>query len=527
MAAVTLDLFEPGMTEFHRLGLGSLAASCVHMKAQGQLAKEEFTYNDRKLTLTSDNLKNLLSRIYAYSFQVDEQWSMLRFPGAWNWSLDGDDGTRMAVLQVLQDSLMQSLLIPNCGPRSCTAVRNLKKEKKPEEGFFEFIINKSQFRTKRTFVLRLVSHTAALTNDLFSKKDNNALKDEVVVNSKIMPGFEVRHNAVPGTKIVQSATQAIALHFFAAGVQALPYCIPIHHTKRQDYRHIILFPEVNSLRWYVKHRPAMNPKSYVDCIVGGGVDAVVRAQLRLYQTYKEEGLSVFHMMAFQKVPWERQKAVVRTKVERFDFTHLKDGLLDALECAEGCFNSRENKGKDRSFFGNSMVLPLALDNIIHGRPWHRGLSDLVNHLAAFRKVLYEQKGLHAMTKNMEISIEHKLVEVIHRAMSSHYGMISKNHQNRAVTNQNVLFKKMGRARETWFFSFTRARDLASIRQAIMFMISRPFTNSVLRDAWPEVLTYLTQSEDWGAVRDTALLAISSYQSDKGQDIPQDDNEIDE
>jgi CRISPR-associated protein Cas8a1/Csx13 len=78
-------------------------------------------------------------------------------------------------------------------------------------------------------------------------------------------------------------------------------------------------------------------------------------------------------------------------------------------------------------------------------------------------------------------------------------------------------KRMGNEYERLRLAFTGAKTADTIRYALADLWSRAGPNSVLKEAWPQLLPMLTNNK-WQLTRDLALLALASYQGRGHEDI---------
>src|SRR5262249_2144068 len=132
---------------------------------------------------------------------------------------------------------------------------------------------------------------------------------------------------------------------------------------------------------------------------------------------RDHGLPGCYGMTFKPTPWASQQ---KSRVATVVVPPGEDRLLDRFEAALAELPPRiivrtikENTGRGKkkvstqrteAFRVDSIVRPLVAENLAAGRPWYSGFVRLMtaldeNNRPLRDKLLYEKKGLHAMTDN--------------------------------------------------------------------------------------------------------------------------------
>src|SRR5262249_60093589 len=96
--------------------------------------------------------------------------------------------------------------------------------------------------------------------------------------------------------------------------------------------------------------------------------------------------------------------------------------------------------RTEAFRVDSIVRPLVAENLAAGRPWYSGFVRLMtaldeNNRPLRDKLLYEKKGLHAMTDNpafWDYDGEAAVVRAVHEALRCRYGQIADENKNNPV-----------------------------------------------------------------------------------------------
>ena len=113
----------------------------------------------------------------------------------------------------------------------------------------------------------------------------------------------------------------------------------------------------------------------------------------------------------------------------------------------------------------------------------------------------------------DISGEKTIVRAVQEAMRCRYGRIAAENPN----NSAAMKKRMTREYERRRLAFVGAKTADALRYALADLWSRSGSNSVLREAWMQVLPLLS-NEKWQLTRDLALIALASYQGKEQENI---------
>lgn len=142
-------------------------------------------------------------------------------------------------------------------------------------------------------------------------------------------------------------------------------------------------------------------------------------------------------------------------------------------------------------------------------------QDPVTNKPLRDSVRFEKKGLYTMTQ--EIHWDHPgeeaIIRTVHEAVRCRYGRIASEN----TKNQAAMKNRMAREYERLRLAFAGAKTADTLRHALADLWSRAGSNSVLKEAWPQVLPMLA-GDRWQLTRDLALIALASYQGKGQEDI---------
>ena len=109
--------------------------------------------------------------------------------------------------------------------------------------------------------------------------------------------------------------------------------------------------------------------------------------------------------------------------------------------------------------------------------------------------------------------EDVIVRAVHEAMRCRYGRIAAENAGKPAAMKNRMAREYERQR----LAFVGAKTADALRHALTDLWSRAGSNSVLREAWPQVLPLLSNTK-WQLTRDLALLALASYKGKEQENI---------
>jgi CRISPR-associated protein Cas8a1/Csx13 len=496
MDSLTIDLFDRGMGPLHRAGLGGLACS-LHRLAW---PADEWSLDEqsRRLTLRwpggAEGAKPFFEKLYSLAFDLEE--GMIHLPGAY-----GSNPVRPWVKAELQRGM--SLTILQFGPNRKAKSKQLK-------------VATYEIDSQITVEYQdLVDYThRAAWKDLVTTK--GTLSELVPIPGTIAPGFVQRHVAHKVTTIEQPPGHAIALHFALIGTLSLPI--------GRRAKGVLIVPDVVNLGEFIKRRPLLNPREAHDCQIASPADAALQAQVRVRATETGASSRVDHCLAilFSSTIWNpNQKAraavldVDPTETELELFKHalaipsLKARLIEAKPEKKG--------GPPRKFWVGGIVRALIAENLANHNPWFLNFRSLIvgsDGKADEQRVWqlgFEREGLRAMIElPWKDRGEETLVRAVHQAMGQCFGRIWEESGKDTTTFQNRYDRQM----ERWRLAFAHAKTPDDVRGGLSDIWGRAGQVPLLMESWQQLLPVLCDDARWQLNRDLALLALSSYKSNR-------------
>jgi len=534
---LTMNLFAPGMSALHRAGLGGLACTLKAMERQfknGLLSKSKlpapldgdappWVIDEHSVTLKfgkPENAGQYLKKLFAFAFGIRKD-GLISLPGQY------DSEPSAAVLADLQAGFTLTFLQHG-------RVRGLAKEPStatydPEGAGVPGVV--VQYKACSYF-----KHQNGWEE--FIDKNGCLIAGMIKVDGPISPGTVVRHVAFTGdTGAEDPPERMLPLYFAFVGCLSLPVNRGVA---------ALLVPDVADLTEFLYDRPAMTPSTATDCQIANAADAAFRAQVRVRRNPRRiaemrsrarksiagSALPGCYAMTFTPTPWASQQ---KSRVATIYVAPGDDRILDRYERAANHLRARIairttkafiGKGKQKvtterqdPFRADSIVRPLVAENLALGRKWFTGFIKLMtkNNPATDKpyrdQLQFERKGLHDMIADEEMwdeAGERLVVQAVHEAMRRRYGQIADENKGKSVAMKN----RMKGFREKLRLGLAGAKTEAQVRFALMDLFSRGGNNSILREAWQNVLPIIRK--DWHLARDLSLLALVSY-AGKGSD----------
>lgn len=503
MEPLVCDLFSPGMTPLHRAGLGGLVSTLRWIEKTVPKADRpsgQWKMDERSVIFDWENAKEarlLFEWLFALAFQIKE--GIIYLPGQY-----GDLSPPLEVRAALQEGLLLSFYdhgVQSRGKKDQAQVSTYEVDDKPV--------------TYRFLPLAWYKHQ----RDGF-KLFEEALQGKFYLTRTLFPGAIERHAGLTGTHVTNPASLAMPLLFAPIGVLALKAGGKrVNDRGKRKFKAgaALLVPDLHSLTDVHHLLPALLPRNARDCQVTNISDAALQAELRLRSRnlLDPDMVPTFRCAWCCPTDWNARLQPPSSVTE----VHVNtlDPQLDQFEVAMQVLTSpspRKNEKTGEHFWPKSYVRPLIADNLASGHPWYAGFTRLMtaqDQLTGnpIRNYLsFERKGLHAMTKEIrwEQPGEETVVRAVHEAVRCRYGRIAAENVKNPVARKNRMKREYERLR----LGFAGSKTADSLRHALTDLWSRAGSNSVLKEAWPQVLPMLSGNK-WQLTRDLALLALASYQ----------------
>ena len=515
-----LRLHAPGMSALHRAGLGGLAATLRALERRhrnGRLPDHQLPGSPQEaggyrwriepsqITFLWDEpaeAAEYLQRLFSFAFGLRD--GLIDLPGTYRTDLS------LAVRTELQQALVLTFLQHG-------KTRALAKQPVPIE------IDPTGDGTANLRIQYRPCYHYRHQDEWKSLVDGKGclVRKPISIEGPLAPGAAVRHNAFAGqTKLEEPPDRALPLIFALIGCLSLAI---------NPVTGALLVPEVDDLQRFANDRPRMTPHTLAACRIGGAGDAALQTMLRLRarRLAGRHGFAGLHVNVLAPTAWASQQKT-RTKalfvptdnatedgrLQRFDrvLRHLRPQVRSkAIPIKSG----RKNVGTDTQWIWvDSIVRPLAADNLAAGRRWYRDFWRLMQDRQCRKTIEYERKELSNMLQPdisdfWENEAEKTVVKAVHEALSRRYGAIADQYK----TNRTGRENKWENEYERWRLAFAGAKTADRFRNALCDLLSRAGPSGCLRDNWESLLPMIND-RNWQLCRDLALLALPSYSGGK-------------
>lgn len=486
---MTINLFGPGMTALHKVGLAGLWMTLKvfedesRSKARLEKLGGSWECNDTSVTLRWDKQpEKFFQALFEESFKIDKN-GLIWFPALGNPINYKEHST------VLQGAVLSSFLQHG---------RTRKADKSTEpQGNLKISIDETplvlQYRKVYSYVHQDESFSSTKTNKLAGWS---------------LPGGAVRHVGLgQGSALEESPGRTLALRFAPVGA--------IYFEVRQrgggvKPRYSIVLPEIQSLETYADARRCFLQYGTQQLYVSGTADAGFRvlAELEAANLLRDVSASFCRVISFGTVPWSTQQKT------RVNIIIVRAGSKNALKTFNRChhlFKARlvKREGKE-SFWSIPQVPDLVARNLSEGRKWWEGFADFVADKDRREHVFnYEKGGLIKMVEDKNTFIERQeriFVEACHEAWKRRMGQIGE----KAKRERSPFGDQVQREFKRLHALFSRCKNAASLREAVTDFWARgggPLES--LQEGWHEAISLLNE-KNWRKAKDWTLLALASY-----------------
>lgn len=494
--SLTIDLFAPGMTALHRVGLAGLAMTLQALESDGsadELARlGEWQATDRAVTFRwSDDGKQFFNALLQASFRLTD--SGLIWLPALGHPLD-HPGQAVILHNAVLNTFLQH-------PRS----------------------RGSAAKTATSLTIDVDGESQVVTFLPLTSYAHQRVRFDpsqpVKVAGWLYPGGAVRHvQATAETSLSEDPPRALTLLY--APVGAIYFQV---HRQTAGVRpqYCLVLPEVIDLVTYANARHLFLQQGVARLQVAGAAEAAARvmAELEAYGLLRKVVSDGCSVLAFGVVPWSKQQ---KSRVERFSVTGARPDALLVYRVAAAGLPPKLVTGKPdprtgaiRRWWVVPQVPDLVAQNVVNGTPWWHGFSDLwqrVRQAASQNQrdwaLMDERRGLQQMvndSRTMPDGPEARLVRACQEAWRRRLGALGERARSQGLSFPDLARREYERVR----ISFTRCKNANMLRQTLTDFWARagaPLPD--LQEAWPTILPLLDSR--WKDARDLALLALASY-----------------
>lgn len=487
---MTINLFGPGMTALHKVGLAGLWMTLKAFEEDGRaktkLEKKGGSWecNDTSVTLSwKKEPESFFQALFEESFKIDKN-GLFWFPAL------GNPIDHKGHASALQNSILGSFLQHG-------RTRKADKSKEPK-GSLTITIDEShllmQYRKVYKYAHQSASYTPTSTNTLAGWH---------------FPGGAVRHTGLgqKSTALEESPERALALRFAPVGA------IYFEVRKRGGGvrpRCALVLPEIHNLSKYRDVRQCFLQYGVQQLYVSGTAEAGFRvlAELKAANLLGDIRSTFCRVISFGTVPWSTQQKT------RINLMTVRVGSTKTLRifnlCRQVLAPRLVKREKKEPFWSIPQVPDLVASNLSTSRKWWEGFADFVADKDRRQNVFnYEKGGLAKMIQNTDAfpeGPEQKFVLACQEAWRRRMGQLGEKAKRQSTSFHNLVSREFKKVR----VQFSRCKNEASLREAVTDFWTRAGGSlKPLQEGWQDVLTLLNK-KNWRKAKDLALLALASY-----------------
>jgi len=485
---MNLRLFEPGMTQLHRVGLAGLYMT---LKQLDPAEFEEFggwSTNDYGIDFFWRNTpKQLFEPIMDKSFGINKD-------GLIDFLVHRRQGLGDFERVQMHHAILKSFLQHG---------RTRKISKTTTRLSFEY-----EGKNLHVEIAPMASYQNRSIDNLFNKK--GTFPPELKLAGWAFPGGGVRHVGFPSQTILTNNHEKFLCLLYAP-VASLYFLISCKNSEGKfDKRKgaAIVLPHLKNLEKY--HSGYQNyllspvEKLHANSLGDAGLSALTA--LNLHQgMLRDLEIDSCTVITLGTIPWAKQQKT-RTAIEQMRAIDRK--RLSFFHTASQIFKHKIIIKEDETYYiRTSTVRGLVAENIAADRPWFHDFNKIMKSKSLARDTTYEKRGLHAMIHDSSTDWpyeEDKLfVVAIHTALRNRYGALAA---RATAKGERIPFDREFEKIRT---SLMRVKNAQTMRAEIADLFARGGINKELQQNWAKLLALFT-GPDWQKTRDLALLALASY-----------------
>jgi CRISPR-associated protein Cas8a1/Csx13 len=486
---LTINLFGPGMTVIHKVGLAGLwmTLKALEDENDGHTGFDgidgSWERTDTSVTFRwNEAPDSFFKTLFARSFKIDKN-GLLWFPAL------GEPMNNPQQSVILQEAMLGSILQHG-------QTRKADPSRTPSGSIAIEIDGTTitlRFHKISNYAHQLAAFNFAGINSLAGWQ---------------FPGGVVRHTGLQGsTALEEPPDRALALRFTPAGVIFFEM-----RTRRAGVRprYALVLPEIPNLSKYARARRVFLNYGVHQLYASGTAEAGFRvlAELKAAALMENIRAAKCRVVSFGTVPWSTQQ---KTRVNLMTVQARSAlGLRTFNLCRQVLAPSLVRPKKGDPFWDMPQVPDLVARNLAEGKLWWQGFADFVADQERRKHIFtYEKGGLVKMvedTKAFPQGPERLFVMACHDAWRRRMGQIGE----KAKREHSDFGSQVNREFERVRVSFSRCKNAASLRESITDFWARgggPL--KPLQDSWSDILVLL-DNENWQKARDLVLLALASY-----------------
>jgi CRISPR-associated protein Cas8a1/Csx13 len=521
--SVTMNLFGPGMTGLHKVGLAGLWMTLKALEDDGTAMRRlqktggSWERQEASVTLQWDGKPEKFFKVlFEESFKLNKN-GLLWFPAL------GESVSHRQHARVLQGAVLGSFFQhPDATWKLPEQTLNFGAEGEPLVQSYRpigwYYLQGPRPKEKKK--------GAASAVDMLLDR-SGSLMTQISIKGLHFPGAGKRHEKHDASELSEPVEHCLCL--FYAPVGAIYFAIQRRGGGVRPQFALVL-PEIRNLEKYARARASFLKFGAKQLYASGTAEAGLRVLSELHAAgmLEDIGSAFCRVISFGIVPWSKQQ---KSRVEIFTVQAGSESALRTFALCRQFFEPRLVKPQEGDPFWDIPQVPdLVARNLSEGRQWWDGFGDFVgdqerrDHVFGYmrdrkinkvvRMLRGEKGGLAEMVENKQAlpdGPERMFVMACHEALRRHMG---KKFARPGGADWGNEFEKVR-------VSIARCKNTATFRESITDFWARAGAlhkgeDTLLKAGaswWQDVMPLLDE-KNWRKAKDLALLALASYPGGK-------------
>ncbi|WP_187299391.1 type I-MYXAN CRISPR-associated Cas8a1/Cmx1 [Nitrospira moscoviensis] len=488
---IVLDLFSPGMTALHRVGLAGLWMTLKRFEAEKvKIPGGSWDLTDHSVTLNwKDNARLFFDGLFKQSFRIDKN-------GVIYFSALGDSFSYLQAAVLLHKAMLGTFLQHG-------KTRKGDPANKPT-GALSVEVDDIAL-TLRYQKIKSYTHQAASIELVNEDGDPRVVR----LAGWHFPGGIVRHVGLGESSTALEEPPERSIPLLYAPVGGIYFQIKRFSAGARPL-YALVVPEITNLEQYAKARTVFLHHGVKELLASGTADAGWRVLATIHAKGLLHSLTAptCRVISFGTVAWSKQQ---KTRVDLYTVrAHHEDRLRVYRLCLQVFLPRLVKPSNGEPFWDVPQVPDLIARNLNGGCPWYERFSDFVADQDVRKHVFqYEREGLNKMITEAGFDEEREriFVHACHEAWRRRLGQLGERARRERASFTDLTSREYERVR----VGFARCKNATTLRETVTDFWAR--AGGPLRDlqaGWKEVLP-LFDERNWRKAKDLALLALASYQ----------------
>jgi CRISPR-associated protein Cas8a1/Csx13 len=488
---IRIDLFAPGMTALHRVGLAGLWMTLKKFERdQIHILGGNWVLTPQSVSLRWDRgPSKFFKSLFEKSFRVDKN-GIIWF-AALGRPMDQPQSSVLRHRAILGTFLQHGKTRKSDSSTKPTGALSVE---------IDGVTLPIKYQKVKSYV-----HQKAYTH--FIGSDGKLLTTHLA--SWHFPGGAVRHVGLGENYTALEESPERLLPLLYAPVGGIYFMI---RRRGEGVRPLfaLVIPEIADLEKYVEARTIFLQHGVKELLASGTADAGWRvlATLHAKGLVGSLGSPACRVVSFGVVPWSKQQ---KTRVDLFTVRVGTEERLRTFNLCRQVLAPRLVRPERGDPFWDVPQTPeLIARNLAEGRSWYEGFAEFVSDKGRREHVFtWEKGGLNKMVNESRFGEDREqiFVRACHEAWRRRMGQLGERARREGASFRDLVGREFERLR----VGFARCKNAATLRETVTDFWARaggPLPG--LQSGWQELLPLLGE-KNWRKAKDLALLALASYQ----------------